>query len=209
MFPLKPLECCFSSMLRVIVLLEGEPLSQSEISRRLKPVSLKNFHVFSAMHHSFNSDQFLSPCWWKTSTQHDTTTTMLHRRDGARFPSRLGIQAKEFHQTRESCFSWSESPLGAFWQTWCVVLLEGSPISTKELLSSVRVTFGFLVTSLTKPLLPRLFSLAGRPAVGRVLVVPNFSPDRVMEASLTKPLLPWPNDGGLCVLGDLLLFLIF
>ena len=22
-----------------------------------------------------------------------------------------------FHQTRESCFSWSESPLGAFWQT--------------------------------------------------------------------------------------------
>jgi hypothetical protein len=22
-----------------------------------------------------------------------------------------------FHQTRESCFSWSESPLGSFWQT--------------------------------------------------------------------------------------------
>jgi hypothetical protein len=37
-----------------------------------------------------------------------------------------------------------------------VVLLEGSPISTEELWSSVRVTLGFLVTSLTKALLPRL-----------------------------------------------------
>ncbi|MGH0165412.1 UNVERIFIED_CONTAM: hypothetical protein FKN15_049235 [Acipenser sinensis] len=62
MFPLKPLECCFSSMLRVIVLLEGEPPSQSQISGRLKQVSLKNFPVFSAIHHSFNSDQFPSPC---------------------------------------------------------------------------------------------------------------------------------------------------
>ncbi|MGH0151073.1 UNVERIFIED_CONTAM: hypothetical protein FKN15_027343 [Acipenser sinensis] len=62
MFPLKPLECCFSSMLRVIVLLEGEPPSQSQISGRLKQVSLKNFPVFSSIHHSFNSDQFPSPC---------------------------------------------------------------------------------------------------------------------------------------------------
>ena len=55
-----------------------------------------------------------------------------------------------------------------------VVLLEGSPISTEELWSSVTVTIGFLVTSLTKALLPRLLSLAGQPALGRVLVVPNF-----------------------------------
>uniref|UniRef100_A0A674AAM1 Solute carrier family 13 member 1 n=1 Tax=Salmo trutta TaxID=8032 RepID=A0A674AAM1_SALTR len=34
-------ECCFSSMLRVIVLLEGEPLSQSQFSERLKQVSFK------------------------------------------------------------------------------------------------------------------------------------------------------------------------
>ena len=47
-----------------------------------------------------------------------------------------------------------------------VVLLEGSPISTEELWSSVRVTIGFLVTSLTKALLPQLLSLAGRPAHG-------------------------------------------
>ena len=51
-----------------------------------------------------------------------------------------------------------------------VVLLEGSPTEER----SVRVTIGFLVTSLTKALLPRLLSLAGRPGLGRVLVVPNF-----------------------------------
>ena len=42
-----------------------------------------------------------------------------------------------------------------------VVLLEGSPISTEELWSSVRVTIRFLVTFLTKALLPRLLSLPG------------------------------------------------
>ena len=47
-----------------------------------------------------------------------------------------------------------------------VVLLKGSPISTEEV--------GFLVTSLTKALLPWLLSLARRTALGRVLVVLNF-----------------------------------
>ena len=55
-----------------------------------------------------------------------------------------------------------------------VVLLEGATISTEELWSSVRVTIEFLVTSMTKALLSRLLSLAGQPALGRVLVVPNF-----------------------------------
>ncbi|MEQ2296790.1 hypothetical protein AMECASPLE_028109 [Ameca splendens] len=35
MFLLKPLHCCFKSMLLVIVLLEGEHLSQSQITGRL------------------------------------------------------------------------------------------------------------------------------------------------------------------------------
>ena len=69
-------------MLRVIVLLEGEPPSQSQISGRLKQVSLKNFPVFRATHHSFNSDQFPSPCQLKTSPQHVAATTMLHCVDG-------------------------------------------------------------------------------------------------------------------------------
>ena len=69
-----------------------------------------------------------------------------------------------------------------------VVLLEGSPFSTEDHWSSVRVTIRFLVTSLTKALLPRLHSLAARPSLG-VLVVPK--------------LLRFKNDGGHCVLGDL------
>ncbi len=46
-----------------------------------------------------------------------------------------------------------------------VVLLEGSHLSTEKRWSSVKVTIGFLVTSLTKALLPRSFSLAGQPAL--------------------------------------------
>jgi len=65
-----------------------------------------------------------------------------------------------------------------------VVLLEGSPLSTEKRWSSVRVTIGFLVTSLTEALLPRSLSLAGRPALGRVLVVPNFFHLRMMEATV-------------------------
>ena len=65
-----------------------------------------------------------------------------------------------------------------------VVLLEGSPISTEELWISVRVTIGFFVTSLTKSLLSQLLSLAGWPALGRVLVIRNFIHLRMMEATV-------------------------
>ena len=58
--------------------------------------------------------------------------------------------------------------------------LEGSPISTEDLWSSVRVTIGFLVTAL----LPRLLSLARRSTLGRVLVVPNFFHLIMMEATV-------------------------
>ena len=65
-----------------------------------------------------------------------------------------------------------------------VVLLEGSPLSTEDRWSSDRVTIGFLVTSLTKALLPQSLSLDGRPALGRVLVVPNFFHLQMMEATV-------------------------
>ncbi len=54
-----------------------------------------------------------------------------------------------------------------------VDFLQLSPISRMHLWSSATVIFGFFFTSLTKALLPRQLSLAGRPALGRVLVVPN------------------------------------
>jgi hypothetical protein len=66
----------------------------------------------------------------------------------------------------------------------CCRDVEGSPISTEELWRSVRVTTGFLVTSLTKALLPRLLSLVRWPAQGRVLVVPYFFHLRMMEATM-------------------------
>jgi hypothetical protein len=60
-----------------------------------------------------------------------------------------------------------------------VVFLEGSPISTEELRSSVRVTIGLLVA-----LLLQLLSLTRQPALRRVLVVPNFFHLRMMEATV-------------------------
>ena len=65
-----------------------------------------------------------------------------------------------------------------------IIHLESSPISTEELWSSVRLTIMFLLTSLTKTLLPRLLSLARRPALGSVLVIPNFFHLRMMEATV-------------------------
>ena len=65
----------------------------------------------------------------------------------------------------------SESPLFDFLQT------------TRSV-ESARMTIGFLVTSLTKALLPQLLSLASRLALGRVLVVPNFFHLRIMQATV-------------------------
>jgi hypothetical protein len=42
-----------------------------------------------------------------------------------------------------------------------VVILEGSPMPTEELWSSVRVTIGFLITSLTKALPPNCSAWPG------------------------------------------------
>ena len=66
-----------------------------------------------------------------------------------------------------------------------VVLLEGPPISTEELWSSVRVTIGFFVTSLNMALLPGWLSLGSLGGSKH---------------------LPFKNDGGHCVLGDLQCF---
>ena len=50
----------------------------------------------------------------------------------------------------------------------------------------VRVTIGFLVSSLTKALHPRMLSVAGQPGIGSLG---------------GSKLLPFKNDGGHCVLG--------
>ena len=76
---LKSLLRCLGGVLGVVALLEGEPSPQSE--------------VLSALEQVFQSLPL------KNIPQNDAATTMLHRRDGARFPLdvTLGIQAKEFN----------------------------------------------------------------------------------------------------------------
>ena len=57
---------------------------------------------------------------------------------------------------RRSGFRLATHHQGLIWWSAAemVVLLEGSPIFTEELWSSVRVTIGFFVTSLTEAFLP-------------------------------------------------------
>ena len=64
-----------------------------------------------------------------------------------------------------------------------VVLLEGSPISTEELelCQSDHWVLGHLPDQVPSP---RLLSLAGRPSLGIVLVVPNLFHLRMMEATV-------------------------
>ena len=62
------------------------------------------------------------------------------------------------------------------------VILEGSPISTEDLCRCDHWVLCHL--PLTKDFLPLLLSLAGRPALGRVLVVLNVFHLRMMEATV-------------------------
>ncbi len=118
------------------------------------------------------------------------------------FPSNMMLRI-EVHQTRESCSSQSDGPLGAFLQIpsvfSCVFTEERiefghtaikprsveccSDVCTSVDFSylhicswtSTRVTIRFLITSLTKAhILHQLLSLSRRPALGIVLVISNF-----------------------------------
>ena len=70
----KPLLRCLGCVLRVIVLLEGDPSSLSEVLSALEWVFINDLSVLCSLY-------FCTP--------------MLHRKDGARFPPdvKLGIQA--------------------------------------------------------------------------------------------------------------------
>ncbi len=207
-------ELCISHsycVFRVIVLLEGEPSVQSEVLNALDWVFIKAISIVWCIELFFYSDESLSPCRWKTAPQHELlpahfTFGMVLCRWWAvpRFPSNMMLRI-EVHQTRESRFSVSERPLGAFF--FCVQIPGVfSCVFTEERIasghasikhrsveccsdvcpsvglfylhiwswSSTRVIIRFLVTTLTKALLHQLVSLARRPALVRVLVVPNF-----------------------------------
>ncbi len=81
---------------------------------------IKAISIFWCIELFFYSDESLSPCRWKTATQHEAATSTLYFWDGilqvmssAWFPLNMMVRI-EVHQTREYCFSESEGPLGAF-----------------------------------------------------------------------------------------------
>ena len=128
---------------------------------------------------------------------------MLDRRDGARFPPdvTLGVQAKELNlgshglrvlrcllansKRAVMCLfteEWLQSGPDWWSAAEMVVLLESSPISTKELCQSDHP--GSLLPPRTRPFSPDCSVWPVRPALGRVLGVPNFFHLRTMEAAV-------------------------
>ncbi len=73
--------CC---VLWVIDLLEGEPSAQSEVLNALDWVFIKAISIFWCIELFFysESDEFLSPCCWKTAPQHEAATCTLYFWDG-------------------------------------------------------------------------------------------------------------------------------
>ena len=58
----KPLLCCLGCVLRVIVLLEGEPSPQSEVLSTLEQVFIKDLSVLCSVHLSLDPEWSPSPC---------------------------------------------------------------------------------------------------------------------------------------------------
>ena len=52
----KPLLCCLGCVLRVAVLLEGEPLPQAEVLSALEQVFIKDLFVLNSVHLSLDPD---------------------------------------------------------------------------------------------------------------------------------------------------------
>ena len=94
LFP-KPHLRCLGCVLRVVVLLEGEPSPQSEVMSAPEQVFIKDLSVLCSVHLSLDPNSSPSPCCWKTSPLHDAATNMLHCREGARPKSSILVSSDQ------------------------------------------------------------------------------------------------------------------
>ncbi len=108
--------CC---VLRVIVLLESEPSAQSEVLNALDWVFIMAISIFWGIELFFYSEVLQSlpnknsPTAWGCY-QHTLLLGWCSAGDEQSwFPSNMML-GNEVHQTRETCFSKSEGPFGAF-----------------------------------------------------------------------------------------------
>ncbi len=187
-------------MLRVIVLLEGEPLPCLRFWMLWIGFLLELTLYFELFFYS-DVSRGKQPTAWGSYQHTILLDGTLQVMNNAWFSSNMmfGI---EVHQTREYCFSQSEGPFGVFFFTeerieschttiksrsmeCCSNVCPSVRFSYLHILSwsSTRVTIRFLVTSVDKALLHQLLSLARRPALGRILVVSNFFHLRVTETT--------------------------
>ena len=177
----KPLMRCLGCVLKVIVLLEGEPLPQSEVLSALEQVSSRISLVLKFIF-AYNTTSIPVP-----PAEKHTHSMMLPPQcftvgmvPGFLQTSSILVSSDQrilFLMVWESFWCLLANSMTKWvvmcllqrsgfrlatlpWRPdWCsaaemVVLLEVSPIFTDELWSSVTVTITFLVTCLTKALLP-------------------------------------------------------
>ena len=79
---IQPLQCGFSFVLQVIVLLKCESPTQFQIHGRCKQDFNKDSPVLCTIYCPFYVDKLASPCWWIAAPLHDVATTIIQSRDG-------------------------------------------------------------------------------------------------------------------------------
>ena len=205
-------DCCLGCVLRVVVLLEGEPSPSLRSEARFHHGYLIPSILYS----------LLVPPAEKTSSQHNAATTMLHRRDGIKFPPdvALGIQAKEFNlgfMRQENLVShclrvFSFLLANSKWIVMCLF--------TEEWLPSGYSTIKALLVECCRDGCPSgRFSHLHRGTLelcqsdhwvlghlfdqGPSSPIAQFGRAASSKSLVGSKRLPFKNDGGHCVLGDL------
>ncbi len=179
-------------------MLGGEPSAQSEVLSSVEQVFIEDISVLCPIQLSLNFDQSPSPC----CNQHTLFLGWYSAGDVQTwFPSNMMLRI-EVNQTR-LCFLQIPSVISCvfteerieFGHTaikprsvdCCSDVCPSVGFSHLHIStwSSTRRTIRFLITSLDKALLHQFeLSLAGRPPLGRVLVVANIFHLRIMETTV-------------------------
>jgi hypothetical protein len=113
------------------------------------------------------------------SSDHRILFLMVCESLGTFWQTPSGLSCAFYWGVVSFCPLYHKGLIGGVLQRWC---LSGKFSHLHR--GTLELCQWFLVTSLKKALLPRLLSLAGQPALGWVLVVPNFFHLRMIEGTV-------------------------
>ena len=79
---IQPLQCGFSFVFQIIVLLKCESPTQLRFMADSSRFSSRILLYFAPSHCPFHLAKLARPCWWKAAPKHDAATTVLGSKDG-------------------------------------------------------------------------------------------------------------------------------